>query len=263
MKKTAFSLVLAMLFSTTLYAKNAHQTETKFNNTIQEKTKYLPEKKVIELLKLMPDSSKIINDYKNKKVNIYVEEKDGFYVIMIKGERRGQFYITKDKKYAIFGTVVDLKKKAPVMGTAPINKKVIEDGVAFSYGSGRETIYLVTDPQCPYCRMLENKKGDKLLEKYKIKVILYPLPFHQYAKPMTEYILAGKNDADKAARLRRILQGSNEWKNFKPTDRQKKEINKKLEKMQKAVNELGARGTPTIYTDKFKQIPLRKIYEEK
>jgi len=225
--------------------------------------KYLPKKDVISLLKLLPDSSKIINDYKNGKVNIYVEKKDGFYIVMLKGERRGQFFISADKKYAIFGSILDLKKRKPIIGNFPINKDIIEKGVAFTYGSGKKTIYLVTDPQCPYCRLLENKKGDELAKKYTIKVILYPLPFHQYAKPMTEYILAGKDNIDKAARLRRILRGSNEWKNFKPTPQQKEEIEKKMEQMQKAVVELGARGTPTIYDSNFKQISLRKIYEEK
>jgi thiol:disulfide interchange protein DsbC len=181
---------------------------------------------------------------------------------MIKGQRRGQFYITADKKYAIFGSVYDLKNKKPVMGDYPLNKDLIKRGVAFSYGSGDKDIYLVTDPECPYCRMLENKKGDMLTKKYKVHVILYPLPFHKYAKPMTEYILAGKNDMEKAARLRRILKGSNEWKNFKPTKEEQEKINKKMMEMQKAVNELGAQGTPTIYDSNFKQISLRKIYEE-
>lgn len=229
----------------------------------QDKIHYLSKQKTIELLKVLPNSKKIINGYKNGSMNIYAEKKDGIYVVMFKGQRRGQLYITLNKKYAIFGNVIDLKKKHNIMGDFPLNKKIIEKGVAFTYGSGNKTIYLVTDPQCPYCRMLERKEGDKLLKKYKIKVILFPLPFHQYARPMTKYILAGKNNMEKAARLRRILHGSNEWKNFKPTPAQEKQIEKKMKEMQAAVNELGAQGTPTIYNSNFHQISLQKIYNEK
>jgi thiol:disulfide interchange protein DsbC len=253
MRKFLVLLTAAALLSTSLVAKEA--------NT--KKIEYLPKNKVIELLRLLPNSDKIIDEYKNHRLNIYVEKKGDFYVVMIKGERRGEFYITKDKKYAIFGGIVDTKTKQAIKGDFPLNKDLIKKGVAFTYGVGDKTIYLVTDPQCPYCRMLEGKKGDMLAKKYKVKVIIFPLPFHQYALPMTKYILAGKTNEERAARMRRILKGSNEWKNFKPTPKQEAEINKKLKEMQEAVNELGANGTPTVYDSNFKQIPLEKIYEEK
>ena len=229
-----------------------------------DKVHYLPKKETISLLKVIPGAEKLIRQYKNGQVNVYVEKKDNFYIVMVKGERsRGEFYITKDKKYAIFGNVLDLKTGKNIRGDFPLNKALIEKGVAFTYGSGNKDIYLVTDPQCPFCRMLEKRKGDMLAKKYRIHVILFPLPFHQYAKPMTEYILAGKTDAEKAARLRRILHGSNEWKNFKPTPKQKEQIEKKMKEMQAAVNELGVQGTPSVYNSNFKQIPLQKIYNEK
>jgi len=251
MKKLLLSVSLMVsIFNANLFAK-------------ENKIHYLSKKETIELLKTLPNSEKLINQYEHNKINIYVEPKEDFYIVMIKGERRGQFFITKDKRYAIFGSILDLKKKKNIIGDFPINKDLIKKGVAFTYGSGNKDIYLVTDPQCPYCRMLENKKGDMLLKKYRIHVILYPLPFHQYAKPMTEYILAGKNDIERAARMRRVLKGSNEWKNFHPSNKEKKEIQEKMTEMQKAVNELGAQGTPTIYDSNFKQIPLERIYNEK
>jgi len=251
MKRIVLPITAALVLNTSLFAK------------AEKKVKYLPKDQVINLLKVVPNSHNIINDYKNRRINIYVEKKDGFYIVMIKGNRSGEFFISENKKYAIFGTVVDLKTKKPVKGDFPLNKKVIKDGVAFTYGVGKKNIYLVTDPQCPYCRMLENKKGDELLKEYKIHVIIFPLPFHKYAIPMTEYILAGKNNEEKAARLRRILHGSNEWKNFHPTAKEKAKIDKEIQKMQRAANELGARGTPSVYDDNFKPISLRKIYNQK
>jgi len=228
-----------------------------------DKINYLPKKEVMSLLKILPFANKIISQYKSGELNIYVQKKDGFYVVMLKGQRRGEFFITKDKRYVIFGNIYDLKKHKNVMGNFPINKKIVEKGVAFTYGTGKKDIYLVTDPQCPFCRMLEAKKGNMLEKKYRIHVILYPLPFHQYAKPMTEYILAGKNDKEKAARLLRILHGSNEWKNFKPTPKEKEKLDEKIREMQRAADELGVQGTPSIYNSNFKPISLEKIYNEK
>lgn len=253
MKKITGSLLITagLLF--------ANQTAHKQTNKI----KYLSKQDTVKLLKSLPNFTKLLNEYQNGITNIYVEKKDGFYIVMVKGERRGEFFVTKDKRYAIFGSVLDLKKKKAIIGDFPMNTNIIKKGVAFTYGVGKKNIYLVTDPQCPYCRMLERKKGDTLLKDYKIHVIIYPLPFHRYALPMTKYILAGKTNDEKAQRLIRILHGSNEWKNFHPTPEQEKKINKKLEEMKKAVNELGAQGTPTIYNNKFKQIPLQEIYQEK
>jgi thiol:disulfide interchange protein DsbC len=253
MKKILVSLTATALLSTTLIAKEVKS----------EANKYLPKNKVMNMLKLLPNSDKIINAYKNHAINIYAQDKGDFYIFMVKGERRGQFFVSKDKKYIIFGNIVNAKTKKSITGNIPLNKNLIKKGVAFTYGVGDKTVYLVTDPECPYCRMFENKKGDMIAKKYKVKVVLFPLPFHKYALPMTKYILAGKTNDEKAARMRRILHGSNEWKNFKPTSKQEEKINAKLLQMQKAVNELGARGTPTVYDSNFKQIPLSKIYNEK
>jgi len=78
----------------------------------------------------------------------------------------------------------------------PVERKTIDNGIALTY--------------CPYCQKLEKEKG-KDLDNYKVHVVLFPLSFHQHAKPMTQWILRGKTDKEKAERMKAIANGSKEW----------------------------------------------------
>lgn len=93
----------------------------------------------------------------------------------------------------------------------PVNRKIVNNGVAFTYGSGKKgVLYLFTDPQCPFCRALERREG-KVLDNYTVHTVIFPLSFHQYSKPMTEWILRGKTSAEKIKRFKEVLHGSNKW----------------------------------------------------
>jgi len=213
----------------------------------------LDQKKAMEILKATPVYAQIQNAEKNGlKVNAI--ETNDFYVYKLSSPRGNAIlYVTKDKKYTILGQVIDNKTKHPVK--FPIDKNIVKQGVAFTFGKGKKEIYLVTDPECPFCRKLEQSKKEILEKNYKVHVILMPLPFHRNAIPMSYYILAGKTDAEKAQRMREVLSGSNKWKNFKPTKEQIKKFNEQLIKSRQAAAELEARGTPSIYDENFNQIP--------
>ncbi|QDD68172.1 thioredoxin domain-containing protein [Caminibacter pacificus] len=171
------------------------------------------------------------------------------------------FYETKDKSRLIFGDIVLKNGKVLRGGIVKLPHhytkqeiQTIKNGISFTYGEGKKDIYIVTDPECPFCRKFEKEFGDKLAKKYRIHVILYPLPFHKDAKAMSYYILAGKTDTEKAERFKKILSGSDVWKNVKynPGVIKKEEI--KLEKAQKAVEVLKAPGTPSMYDSNFQPI---------
>ena len=191
----------------------------------------------------------------NKDVKVKGVENKSFYIIEIDTKRgRGLLYITKDKKYTIIGRVIDNKSGQMVVPHYPIDKDLVKKGISFTFGNGDKDIYVVTDPQCPFCRMMEKKVGEKLKKNYKVHVILYPLSFHKNAKAMSYYILAGKTDAEKAKRFKETLTGGNQWKNYKPTKAEKEKFEKELGASKKAVENLGAQGTPTIYDKNFNQI---------
>ena len=190
-----------------------------------------------------------------KKLKLKGVENDSFYIIELDSKRgKGLLYITKDKKYTIIGQVIDNKTGQLVVPHFPINKELVKKGVSFTFGKGDKDIYVVTDPECPFCRMMEKRVGNELYKNYRVHVILYPLPFHKHAKAMSYYILAGKTDIQRAQRFKDTLSGGDAWKHFKPTQAQKEKFDKELEAAKKAVDNLGARGTPTIYDENFNQI---------
>ena len=113
---------------------------------------------------------------------------------------------------------------------------------------------MVTDPECPFCRKMEKLIGKKLSDNYKVHIILYPLPFHSNAKAMSYYILAGKTQEEKAKRFKETLSGDNSWSSYQPSPEEKERFDKELELSKKAVNQLHANGTPSVYNDKFDYI---------
>jgi len=169
----------------------------------------------------------------------------------------------------------------------PAEKVLVTPAVAFSYGTGEKSeMYLFTDPECPACINLEKRAGEKL-EKHKVNVVLFPLVrIHDKATPMTQWVLRGKTDQDRADRLKKVMNHDTAWyadigfneKTF-TADYQEykfamnlsmskasaadlervKEVQKKyfipgemqnlkdyLRKARVAFNEIGAKGTPTL-----------------
>jgi thiol:disulfide interchange protein DsbC len=192
------------------------------------------------------------------------DEKKDFYIITLnssKGELN--FFVTKDKKYTILGNVIDNQTSRPIVPNYPAkpfkgNKQVVKDGVLFSFGKGTKDVYVVTDPECPFCKEFEKKaKNSDFAKKYRIHVIFLPLPFHKHSMAMIEYILSAPTKAEEVKRFHETLQGSDAWKNFKPTQAQKEKVKQELAKAAKAVQELGARGTPSFYDQNMKEIKNR------
>ena len=225
--------------------------------------KVLPQKEALNILKATPLYNQVAPLVKKGKIKLKATKKDDFYVIEIDTPRgAGLLYVTTDKKYTIIGRVID-KNGKPLLPNFPKNAEIIKKGVMFTFGKGDKDIYLVTDPECPFCRMLEKQKKDILSKNYRVHVILMPLSFHKHAKAMSYYILAGKTDEERAKRMREVLEGSNAWKNFHPTKEEIKKFNEELAKSKKAAIELGARGTPSIYDKNFNPINWSKIGAKK
>ena len=145
----------------------------------------------------------------------------------------------------------------------PKDTDIIKAGVSFSYGNGSKDLYLVTDPECPYCIKFE-KAAEGKLDGYRVHVILYPLPFHKNAPAMVEWIMQGKSDAEKKKRLSKItLKKSTEYKAL-VTDAKKPfnytpKTQEQMNKSRKAARELSVRGTPATYDASFTQVPWSSI----
>jgi len=226
--------------------------------------KLLTQTKALDVFKHTPFYSQLKSYVKDKKVKIKGVEKKDFYILTLSDDKRtlGDLAITKDLKYTIQGRIIDNKKSVVVEPNYPADLSVVKDGVMFSIGHGKKELFVVTDPECPFCRKFEKEaEQNKLGERYTIHIIFLPLPFHKDAKPMVEYILSADKKSDQAKRFQAVLKGSDEWKNFKPTKAQKLKVKKLLEKSAKAVNELNVKGTPSFFDKDLNHVGKTSIFK--
>jgi len=241
-------LLLPVILTAALFAADKPLSQQELNSVIKASAIY-------------PQLSEAM---KKGEIKLKGTKKDGFYIIEVETPRgKGLIYMTADKKYTIIGRVINNQTKKPLLPNFPKNADVVKKGVMFTFGSGNKDIYLVTDPECPFCRMMEKQKKDVLEKNYRVHVILYPLPFHKNAKAMSYYVLAGKTDKERAQRMKEVLSGSDAWKNYRPSAEEKAEFDKQLALGKKAVDELGARGTPSVYDENFNPIEWPKLGVER
>jgi thiol:disulfide interchange protein DsbC len=223
--------------------------------------KVLPQKEVLSILQKTPLYAQI---EANKNLKVKGVEKKDFYIITVYSKQgEGNLFVTKDYKYTILGNVISNQTKLPIRPDYPAkpfkgNKQIVKDGVLFSFGKGKKDLYIVTDPECPFCQRFEKMaKGTDFTKKYRVHVIFLPLPFHKHSIAMIDYILSAPTEAEKVKRFHETLQGSDAWKKFKPTKAQKEAVKKELVKSAKAVAELQAQGTPSFYDENMTEIKDR------
>ena len=195
-----------------------------------------------------------------------IEKPESYILNLMASSPRGLQFITAflDKKTSelYMGAGYDKEGRAILF---PKDAKSIKEGVAFSYGTGSKEIYIITDPECPYCTRFEKAVNGKLSE-YTVHVIFLPLSFHKKAPAMVDWIMQGEDDLAKKERFEQImLKGSTAYSSFI------KDINKPyvyteavrpmMEKMEAAVLELNVRGTPAIYDKDFNPISQDQLFK--
>jgi len=222
--------------------------------------KILKKEEAVNLLKLTPIYYRVKSQL-DKEVKIKGVEQKDFYILTLQTPQgSGNIFVTKDKKYTILGNVFDNKKHNVLTPHYKVNKDIVKKGVLFSFGEGKKDLYIVTDPECPFCREFEKKaKNNPIMKEYKVHLIFLPLSFHKHAKDMIYYILSSENEQEKIDRFHKTLSGDNSWKKFTPTKEQKENIDKKLKLSIKAAMELGAQGTPSFYDGEFNEIDREKL----
>lgn len=110
-------------------------------------------------------------------------------------------------------------------------KTIFNEGSQNNY-----SFVLFTDPECPYCKTVENFFANNNSTVY---FNFTPLPFHKNAKNWSQIILSSK---DFKKTLIEIQEGK-EYGNIKITD----EAKKQLEYMEELGKELKISGTPKIF----------------
>ena len=184
-------------------------------------------------------------------------EKPNSYILKLEarspqGSQLVNAILDKQTSEIYIGSAYDKEGNAIVF---PKDTKAIKDGVSFSYGKGNKDLYIVTDPECPYCTKFEKAIAGKL-DDYRVHVILFPLSFHKKAPAMVEWIMQGKDDAQKEERFEEVmLKGSTAYqtliKDAKKPFVYSETVGQAMKKMKKAIMELNVRGTPAIYDANF------------
>lgn len=162
-------------------------------------------------------------------------------------------FVTKDFKYVILGKGFDADSGESMH--IPVDMSKYSDKIKISMGTGDKELYLFTDPECPYCVDLEKKiikSKEDIFKKYKINIILYPLPFHKNAKDMSYYILSQK---DKVKAMEHIMgENGEKYKDAKYSTRELQNLNTIIEDQIAISQEIGIEGTPTLIDSTGKRV---------
>ena len=192
-------------------------------------------------------------------------EKPNNYVLKIearspRGSQLLGAILDKQTHELYIGTAYDKEGRAILF---PKDAQAIKDAVSFSYGKGSKEIYIVTDPECPFCTKFEKAVHGKLSE-YTVHVVLFPLSFHKKAPAMVEWIMQGKDDADKKKRFEEVmLNGSTQYealiKDVQKPFVYSAAVEEYMKKVDRAVMELNLRGTPAIYDANFNPLSQNQL----
>ena len=187
-------------------------------------------------------------------------EKPDSYILKLEarspqGSRLITAFLDKKTSELYIGSAYDKEGKAI---TFPKDAKVVKEGVAFSYGKGSKDIYIVTDPECPYCSRFEKAVAGKL-DDYKVHVILFPLSFHKKSPAMVDWIMQGKDEGEKKERFEEImLKASTTYKELIKEEKKpyvySSATQEHMKRSDKAARELNVRGTPAIYDANFNPV---------
>ena len=154
------------------------------------------------------------------------------------------FYFSPDG-YLMFG---ELWSKDGKNLTAERRNKILAErlksiplDMALKIGAGPHQVIEFTDPDCPYCR-----KVDELLSKrtdITRYVFFFPLrQIHPEAAKKAQYILSQK-DSEKA--FREVVSGAMDGKPLPESAH----MNAMLEEMEQVAKSVGVRGTPALWID--------------
>jgi len=113
---------------------------------------------------------------------------------------------------------------------------------AYTFGEGDKDYYLFTDPECPYCRKLENF-SDRLGEKGRFHVFFYPLDgLHPTARKAAAWIM-DLPEEERAEAMRKIaLGGDVAYRDANVS----KEAYARVAEQKEVGREVGVNGTPTV-----------------
>lgn len=135
---------------------------------------------------------------------------------------------------------INLTEKSFIEKTEKYLKEAEKEAIIVS--AGKNKVLLITDPDCPFCKKVDDFLKDKDVE---LRVILYPLKqIHPYAEKKIAYIF---DSSDKAKAYREVMEGKVEANKISQEviERQKNSIIKH----EQITKKLKIRGTPALWVN--------------
>lgn len=204
---------------------NGNQANTIFSNLFSSETSIV--------------SRKPINDLKMCEVILRMQQ-GGQYVSCYAGSGYvllGRVF--KDGRSLSDATISDLKKSAFTSV-----KSKLDDLAAFTYtpkGKPIGTVYIITDPLCPYCHRAETGIINLASEfNVKLKVLLYGVHGVNGDKRATQAVCSGLTLED-------YIKGDWKQKNIDEAQCEKGKL--LIEKTKAVISQLGLGGVPMFYLD--------------
>jgi len=110
-------------------------------------------------------------------------------------------------------------------------------------------IVVITDPQCPFCKRLHESMKEVLKEEnVSFELVMYPLPFHQYAQGLSEAVVCQKSNKDAQRLLDEIFKKQKDTGKLKEISTKHKcsEGQEIVEKHKEFAKSVKVGGTPTM-----------------
>ena len=198
-----------------------------------------------------------------KKANIQVKKAydlGSLYALdsLIQGQNQ-ELYLTKDTEVLIAGEAINTSTGQKLSIPADVSK--LAGNEAFTFGNGDDQYYLFTDPECPYCKKFESYL-EQIEDEVSIKVFYYPLDFHENAKEISLYVMSKDTKEEKTEAMINTTKDSKEFKNRDIDEKKLAKLEKSLDKQMQLAQELGVRGTPSIYDKNGNKISWVKLLQD-
>jgi thiol:disulfide interchange protein DsbC len=153
-------------------------------------------------------------------------------------------YTDSTGRYFMYGSLVDMKTNDDVTAArlveitrVDVRKLPLQDAIARVNGQGRRTMYVFSDPDCPFCRRLEPEL-DKL-DDVTIYIFPYPLEsLHADAARKAQAIWCEADAAKRADLWHRVVSGTAQVATAECANPLKRNLS--------LGESLGIQGTPTI-----------------
>lgn len=123
----------------------------------------------------------------------------GIYTVQVAGNL---VYTDENARYFFVGNLVDFKEKENLtakqeqqLNKIDVAKLPLENAIKLVKGNGERTLYVFSDPDCPYCKKLEQALTG--IDNVTVYTFMYPLvSLHPNAERVAKQIWCSKNQYD-------------------------------------------------------------------